>query len=377
MRLQSIILLVSLFCINELSSQTGPWQAPLKICTGTNGIMFGTSTIFQDSSGVPTVIRIGTSNSDTLLAAFQWFPAPMNNPKWDKIAIKKSYDGGVNWTTPITCTFIGVPVGNQRPFDPGLVQMPNGQIRMYFSNGLNNPPSGGIDTYSGISNDGVTYTFEPTPRFGDATKHAIDPTVAFYNGIYYDDSWSGVQSDGAFRAISTDALTFTTQAVVPFDNSHLWLGNYLNDGSTLKFYGCGNSIWMNSSADGVTWGGFNNTNVGMGADPAVVKTKNGTYLMIYTGPPNSTGIDEQNNKLDGIAIYPNEFETNLTINGLQKGIKCELKILDLEGKQVFYQEKSSSLDKETIDLSHLTIGYYFITVKQEKFETTRKIVKKQ
>jgi hypothetical protein len=258
-----LIVLVSLMF--NAYSQTGPWQAPLKICTSTNGITFGVSTTFQDSSGVPTVIRLGSATSDTLMAAFQWFPAPKFSTYWDKIAVKFSYNGGITWTAPTSCTFTGLPVGYQRPFDPSLVQLTSGQIRMYFSAGVNSPPPGGIDSYSGISNDGITYTFEPTARFDDPTKHTIDPSVINFAGSYFYNSWTGTTTDGAFRAISSNGISFTTQATSTYDGSHLWLGNYLTDGSLLKFYGCGGvGIWANSSTDGTTWGTYTLTNVGIG-----------------------------------------------------------------------------------------------------------------
>ncbi|MCE3260317.1 MAG: hypothetical protein K0S12_1958, partial [Bacteroidetes bacterium] len=254
-----------IFCFISLFSFSQPWLAPLKICYGANGTSFSGTSTFQDSSGVATVIRIGSPASDTLLAAFQWFPMPMNNPKWDKVAVKFSYNGGISWTSPTTCTFTGLPANFQRPFDPTLLQMPNGKIRMYFSCGPQIGSPGSINTYAGLSEDGMTYTFEPVATFDDASKNAIDPAVGELGGVYYYNSSTGVQNDPSHRAISSDAVSFTTQAVFPYDGIHVWLGNYLTDGSTLKFYGCGNSIWVNSTGNGTTWNGYTNTNVGMGA----------------------------------------------------------------------------------------------------------------
>ncbi|MFN6062861.1 MAG: hypothetical protein ACK49K_06190, partial [Bacteroidota bacterium] len=48
-------------------TQQGPWNSPLKIATSTDGINFTSSNIFQDSSGVPHVIRW---KGDTLICVF-------------------------------------------------------------------------------------------------------------------------------------------------------------------------------------------------------------------------------------------------------------------------------------------------------------------
>lgn len=368
--------LIALFSVMlKAYSQTGPWQAPLKICTSTNGVIFNVATTFQDSAGVPAVIRLGSPTSDTLMAAFQWFPAPKFSTYWDKIAVKFSYDGGTTWTAPKSCTFTGVPVGFQRPFDPGLVQLPSGQIRMYFSDGLNSPPPGGIDTYSGISNDGITYTVESSPRFDDATKEVIDPTVINFLGNYYYNAWSGTSTDGAYRAISNNGLTFTTQTTNAYDGSHLWLGNYLVDGSLLKFYGCGSNIWVNSSTNGTTWNTFTVTSISAGADPAVVKNKAGTYIMIYTGPPTPASVKD-NNELDlKIKLYPSVFNThfNVLVNDLSERLK--IKVFDIQGKEVYTSVIEAGVEKTQVNLSHLAAGTYYCELSNNQNSISRKIIK--
>lgn len=361
-------------CVISINAQSLPWQSPLKICTSTNGINFTTSSVFQDSSGVASVIRIGSASSDTLLCAFQWFPAPQFSTYWDKIAVKYSYNGGVTWTSPISCQFSGLPVGYQRPFDPCLLKLPNGQIRMYFSSSTTlAPPAGGIDTYSGISNDGVTYTFEPTPRFDDATKHAIDPTVAIFGGTYYYNSWTGNNADGAHRAISNNGTTFTTQTVNPYDGSHLWLGNYLVDGTNLKFYGCGSGMWVNSSTNGTTWGTYTPISI-MGADPSVVKNKSGTYVMIYTGPPNTSSI-EKVDKNSNLSIYPNIFEHFIFITHQDNDADYDLEIVDVFGKIVYKNRIPKNSDVTKIELEFLPVGSYYCKLSNEHVVFTKSIVK--
>jgi hypothetical protein len=360
---------------STLWSQTGPWQSPLLICTSVNGTTFGAPTLFQDSSGVPTVIRLGTLSSDTLLAAFQWFPAPKFSTYWDKTAVKFSYNGGTTWTAPKSCTFTSMPAGFQRPFDPSLMQLANGQIRLYYSCGPTTSTIGDINTYSALSNDGITYTFEPTARFDDATKNAIDPSVVNFAGSYFYNSWTGTPSDGAFRATSNNALTFTTQATSTYDGTHLWLGNYMTDGSLLKFYGCGMNIWVNSSTNGTTWNTYSVTNVGMGADPAVVKNKSGTYVMLYTGPPAVTSVKDNKEFDSKINLFPTVFNTHFTITVSDMNERLTVTVFDQQGKKVHSSVIDGSSEKNQINLSHLAAGSYYCEISDGYRSVSRQIIK--
>lgn len=354
-----------------------PWTQPLKYCTGSNGTTFSNTITFQDSSGVPSVIRIGTSSSDTLIAAFQWFPAPMSNPKWDKVAVKFSYNGGTTWTTPTTCTFINLPGGFQRPFDPCLMKLSNGQIKMYFSGAVNSPTLGQIDSYGAISNDGITYTVQSPAIFNDPTKNVIDPTVTSFSNTYQYVSWSGVQSDGAYRAISSDAITFTTQPLIPFDNTHLWLGNLMVDGGLLKFYGCGNGpIWVNSSSTGSAWNGYTVTNISTGADPAVVKNKSGQYLMIFTGQPYTTSVSESVGNVYDFKAYPIPCGDHVFISSpINSPVSIE--IYDTEWRLVKSQNYDDSTREQKIELKELGCGIFYLKCKGEKKSEYIRLVKTQ
>src|SRR5678815_2963939 len=109
------VLLLIPFSVKSQGSP--PWERPLKICYGTDGITFGPAQIFQDSSGVPSAIKL--PNGD-LVCAFQWFRAPQGSLTWDRVAVKFSYDDGATWTTPVPIEIPDLPVNYQRPFDPTL-----------------------------------------------------------------------------------------------------------------------------------------------------------------------------------------------------------------------------------------------------------------
>ena len=85
-----LLLLTTILTIKNSQAQS-PAEFDLIICNSTDGINWTNNTLFQDSSGVPSVTQHSTG---VLYTAFQWFPAPATgtNTSWDKIAIKKSTD---------------------------------------------------------------------------------------------------------------------------------------------------------------------------------------------------------------------------------------------------------------------------------------------
>lgn len=88
-----LILLIYLLFQHAGGQNPGPWNNPLKIISGTDGTNFNGTQMFQDSSGVPSLIRLA---SGTLVSAFQWFPAPMYSKGWDSVAVRFSYNNGLS-----------------------------------------------------------------------------------------------------------------------------------------------------------------------------------------------------------------------------------------------------------------------------------------
>ena len=174
------MLLIS--CLDVYAQPTGPWNNPLLMTTSADGQQFDLPVIFQDSAGVPSLIRW---KGDTLVAAFQWFREPKPSPTWDRVAVKFSYDNGETWTEPAPIQIPDLPAGYQRPFDPTLVVLPDQSIRMYFSSSAT-PPMGldeTVNTYSATYTDGIHYTFDPGIRVDHPTKPVIDPAVIYFKNL--------------------------------------------------------------------------------------------------------------------------------------------------------------------------------------------------
>jgi hypothetical protein len=221
------------------------------------------------------VVRDGKGR---LAAVFQWFPFERREA-FDRVAVSFSPDEGKNWSAPQPITVAGLPASYQRPYDPTLVLLGDGRLRLYFTSQARGERGA---THSAVSRDGVHYTFEPGARFQDPERAVVDASVARLG-----ETWHlfapGTAPGRACHATSTDGLRFSRQADIVLPKSESWIGNPLVDGG-LRFYGSGRSGWSAFSRDGTNWKCEPAGHRG-GGDPAVVRLRDGGYLMISTGPP--------------------------------------------------------------------------------------------
>ena len=376
MKIVSVIIFLLIFSFSQKGFSQGapPWERPLRICYSNNGINFTPPVVFQDSSGVPSVTLDSTGR---LVAAFQWFPAPMNGPHWDSVAVKFSIDSGLTWTGPQSIVVQNLPLNFQRPFDPTLVTLPTGQIRIYFSSGPPGPNS--ISTHSAIGTDGIHYLFEPGARFTQSGRNVIDPAVTLLRDTFHFTSPKGAPQDGAFHASSTDGLNFTQLADIVSDSSHQWTGNLMIDSLAMKFYGTGargTTIWLRSTSNGNVWSPYVATNIA-GGDPAVVKIRRRPFVMIFTGEPVLTAVSEIKIR-NNFDVYPNPTSELLNVVFHQLSLNVQLKIFDLTGREMGW--KKSKMDSGTwgqkisLDLSEFSDGLYFLLVQNDGITSIQKIV---
>lgn len=340
-----------------------PWNNPLKMAWSNDGITFNNISIFQDSSGVPSVIKW---KGDTLICAFQWFRQPNPSPSWDRVATKFSYDNGLTWTEPSPIIINGLPSNYQRAFDPTLTIFNNDSIRIYFSSSAT-PPVGGLDstvnTYSAKSADGIHFTFEPNPRVDVLPNRVIDPAVIYFNNSWHYASPIGAPQQGAYHYVSPNGLNFSAVSSISSNSAHNWTGNYMVENSSeLRFYGTGSFIWYNSTPNGGVWNGYVNTNI-LGGDPSVVKIANGNYLMIYVGQPYNTAVQKTASIQPDVQIYPNptatdctiEFPADFTLN------KTSMTFYNSIGQAVATFSLENNPAK--INLESLEAGLYFYEIK--------------
>lgn len=286
----------------------GPWDADVIVYRVDAAGKVDKAATFE-RAGVPTVARM---KDGRLIAAHQYFPAD-DRANFDKVAVHFSADEGRSWTTPEVIKLNSLPEGMRFPFDPTLVPLPDGRLRLYFTSlqGRHfeeHTPA----IYSAISTNGIDYTFEPGQRFGVEGRFVIDCAVVLHNGVFHlyaPDN--GAQEPGnrngppvmngqegvGYHATSKDGLNFTRQPDVKLDGRRRWLGNAQSDGKVITFYGTGQpldfvpspgqrggNLWMATSTDGQSWQLIKSPAV-MGADPGAVKTKDGGLVIVTTGEP--------------------------------------------------------------------------------------------
>jgi len=257
--------------------QYGPWNRDLDMATSVDGVRFSRTKRFVERGGVPCIARIGKGQ---LMAVFQWFPLDKRE-RFDKIAMVISEDDGDTWTLPQTVAFDGMPDYLYRQFDPTLVVLEDGRLRLYFTSENQNTRTTVI--CSAISEDGSRFVFEEGMRFTVEDENIVDCAVAHIGDRWHIYCPVPRHDGNAYHAVSEDGLAFQRTNDLSVPGTGQWIGNVIVVGDKLRFYGSGRGgIWLATSKDGLQWVLSGRTGM-MGGDPGVVRTASGRYLMIVTG----------------------------------------------------------------------------------------------
>lgn len=273
------------------AGRPGPWDQDVGVFRADrDGRMEGPTATFE-RAGVPTIARLADGR---LIAAHQYFPADFG-ADFDKVAVHFSTDQGQTWTKPEVIQLAGLPEGMRFPFDPTLVPLPDGRVRLYFTSVKGrridqSPPA----IYSAISKDGVRYEFEEGVRFAVEGRVVIDCAVVLHRGTFHlyapDNGPAGPRDEMrppegvGYHATSTDGLNFQRVADVEVEGRRRWLGCAQSDGEKITFFGTGMGLWTATSEDGASWKHGATLTV-RGADPGVVTTTDGGLVIVATGPP--------------------------------------------------------------------------------------------
>ncbi len=102
----------------------------------------------------------------------------------------------------------------------------------------------------------------------------------------------------------------------------------------------------------------------------------GTYGRgLWASPKANPNLGTQDFLSDtNIALYPNPANTIVTIN-LQKSVDADIRVFDVLGKLVIYQPDVSISKEQTLDISELNNGIYFIRINSDKGAVTKKLIK--
>ena len=286
----------------------GPWNRDVLAYRVSSGGAVEKVATFE-RAGVPTIARL---KDGRLIVAHQHFPED-DRESFDKVAVHFSSDDGATWTGPQVIRVDGLPEGLRFPFDPTLVPLPDGRVRLYFTGNMRGgfgPSTPAI--HSAISTDGVDYTYEPGARFAVDGRAVIDCAVALHRGVFHlfapdngvgrnpgqrpiEETPANRPREGVgYHATSEDGLTFTRVDEVRMEGRCSWLGNAQSDGKLITFFGTGEGLsagegggprggfWMATSEDGTNWKLVANPPIG-GGDPGAVQTLDGGLLVVITG----------------------------------------------------------------------------------------------
>ncbi|MFM7217548.1 MAG: T9SS type A sorting domain-containing protein [Bacteroidota bacterium] len=260
----------------------------------------------------------------------------------------------------------------QRPFDPTLAVIGHDSLRVFFSSSIGQPTGGldsSVNTYSARSADGINYFFESGSRVDEPVNRVIDPAVVYFNNAWHYLSPIGSPQQGAYHYVSPDGINFSAVPTIPSDNLHNWTGNYMiESNSELRFYGCGSSIWCNSTPNGGQWMGYVNTNV-VGGDPSVLKIAGNDYLMIYVGQPYSTSTVDEIPDNSIIQVYPNPVKNMVQIKCPAGSIGTNYFLFDETGKMVL----TGKIESEclVVSVGHLKSGIYLFSAGENKLPRLR------
>jgi hypothetical protein len=280
-------------------SQHGPWENDITVYRVAPGASPEILATFP-RAGVSTATRLSDGQ---IVVAHQYFPAE-NDSDFDKVAVHFSTDEGKTWTAAQVFRLAGLPQGMRFPFDPTLVPLEDGSVRLYFTSLKGRrfeEDRPGI--YSAISTNCVDFTFELGARFQIEKRPVIDCAVVRHDGVFHlfsPDNGEGINPGGprregqerardgiGYHATSKDGLNFTRQPDVRIEGSRHWLGNAQSDNGKIRFFGTGGprGFWSATSVDGENWALDENFPPVRGADPGAVKLKDGSWLISATGPP--------------------------------------------------------------------------------------------
>lgn len=274
----------------------GPWDNNVLVYQD-NGLGAVQPLAVFERAGVPTVARLADGR---LMAAFQHFPRD-DERNFDRVAVRFSLDEGRAWSEAEPIEVEGMEAGLARPFDPTLVPLPDGRIRLYFTSNRNadfrlSTPA----IYSALSDDGIHYRFEPGVRFAVDGRIVIDCAVALHDGAFHliapdngaaQEFFAGRQRHApppagrGYHGVSRDGLTFERLADVSLAVPNRWLGNMQSEGGRLVFFGTGPGPWPVTSVEGHAWRPSDSSITAPGADPGAVKLRSGGWLIAATSPP--------------------------------------------------------------------------------------------
>ena len=329
------------------------------ISTDTKGNVYITGSFYGDSINFGTTTLTNTVTTGFTNDIFITKYAPDGTVLWAKSVIGSSWDG---------------------------------------SNDVSTDASGNVYVIGGFSSDSIS--FGTTTLYNSdnweifIAKYAPDGTFLWAKaseGVsYYIASGLSISSDIFGNVFVTGlfnnpTITFETSTITNASNSgyydDIFIAKYAPNGSVLWVKSVGNikfdyGMGVSTDASGNVYvtGGFSSPTISFGTytltNSGAPEFDTDIFIAKYSGV--STGLNEAftNNQL---IISPNPTTSSITLNLLALK-NSNISITTLTGTEVGnYNTQNTST--QTIDISHLANGVYFVSLKSEEGVLTKKIIK--
>jgi hypothetical protein len=275
----------------------GPWDNEVVVQRVTADGTASTVATF----GRADVSSIARLQDGRLAIACKAFPKD-DRAHFNRIAVRFSSDDGRTWGEPKPIVMANMDVALAPPFDPALVVLPDGRVRLYFitHTGTDAAP-GQTAVHSATSTDATHYDYEPGVRFTVPGRVVVDCAAALHEGVFHlvvPDNGTPAEflerrrrgepqpGGNGYHATSTDGLVFTRAADLPLSSTRdRWFGNLLSDGSQLLFFGSGPGPWPMTSADGKRWAPAVTSMRMPGVDPCALRLRDDSWLVVATREP--------------------------------------------------------------------------------------------
>jgi hypothetical protein len=183
------------------ASGNGPWVVKVVLRTSSDGVSFSGSESLMDQAGVPNLLV--TSAGDTYAYYQDWA-----NGNIMGVAIQRA--GSKSWTRyKIHVSGFNIAPGGANGVDPSAIELPNGQIRVFWMQGSTNIYSA---TSAKGKGNGIIFKFDGKTALTGYSGKVFDPTVVRTSA-----GWAmWVDSEGtAIYATSKDGKSFTAQSGNP------------------------------------------------------------------------------------------------------------------------------------------------------------------
>ena len=226
------------------SSGNGPWVVRVVLRTSSDGLSFTGAETLMDQAGVPNLLV--TSTGDTYAYYQDWA-----NGNVMGVAIQRA--GSQSWTRyKLHVSGFNIAPGGANGVDPSAIELPSGQIRIFWMQGSTNIYSA---TSSKGSSNGIIFKFDGKTALKGHTGKVFDPTV-----VRTSSGWAmWVDSEGTtIYASSKDGKSFTAQSGNPLfsnPNTFPWGAVRMKNGeirvlASIRGPGGADGVILKSTDDG-------------------------------------------------------------------------------------------------------------------------------